>query len=123
MHSKCDNKEIKINGKANQVVEKLFRSLLNRYQNNLETSMKCSDFTFDCVHLLYYKCNKINPNHDESYIDSPDRIKYKKATINPTDKRYNKWFQYTITVALSHKEIGKNLEIIRKIKLFISKYN
>ena len=24
------------------------------------TSMKCSEFVFDCVHLLYYKLHKIN---------------------------------------------------------------
>ena len=32
MHSKGDNKEIMINDKANKVVKKLFKSLLNRYQ-------------------------------------------------------------------------------------------
>ena len=35
MHSKTDNKEININDKADEVIEKLFKSLLNRYQNNL----------------------------------------------------------------------------------------
>ena len=34
MHSKIDNVEIMINGKADKVVEELFESLLNRYQNN-----------------------------------------------------------------------------------------
>ena len=55
MSSKNDKKEIKINDKADEVMEKLFKSLLNRYQNNLETSMRVSDFIFDCVYLLYYK--------------------------------------------------------------------
>ena len=41
-----------------------------------------SDFIFDCVQLLYYKCHKINPNRGGSYIDSPVEIKSKKATIN-----------------------------------------
>ena len=39
--------------------------------------MRGSDVIFDCVHLLYYKCHKINPNHGRSYIDSPDWIKNK----------------------------------------------
>ena len=43
----------------------------------LETPMEGSDFTFGCDNLLYYKCNKINLKHDESYIDSPDWIKNK----------------------------------------------
>ena len=42
-----------------------------------------SDFIFDCVHLLYYKYHKINFKQSESYIDSLDWIKNKKATINP----------------------------------------
>ena len=33
--------------------------------------MRGSDFVFDYVHLLYYKCHNINPNRG-SYIDSPD---------------------------------------------------
>ena len=37
--------------------------------------MKGSDFVFDYVHLLYYKCHKINSNRDGSYIVSPDWIK------------------------------------------------
>ena len=36
MHSKSDSKEIKISDKADEVIEKLFKSLLNRYQNNVE---------------------------------------------------------------------------------------
>ena len=34
MHSKSDNKEIMINHKADEIVEELSESLLNRYQNN-----------------------------------------------------------------------------------------
>ena len=37
MHSKSDNKEIKINDYAGEVTEKLTELLLDRYQNNIET--------------------------------------------------------------------------------------
>ena len=84
--------------------------------------MKGSDFVFDYVHLLYYKCHKINPNRGGSYIDSPDWIKDKNATINPIDEKDNKCFQYTVTVALDYEEIGKHAETITKIKPFINKY-
>ena len=48
-----------------------------------------------------------NLNCGGSYIDSPDWIKNKKATINFIN--YNdKSFQLARTVALNHKEIGKN---------------
>ena len=82
MHSKSDNIEIIISDEVDEVIEKLFDSLKNRHQNNLG-SMRGSDFVFDYIHLLYYKCHRINLNRGGSYIDSPDWIESKKATINP----------------------------------------
>ena len=121
MHSKSDNIEIMISDEADEVIKELFDSLKNRYQNNLE-SMKGSEFVFDYVHLLYYKCHKINPTRGGSYIDSPDSIKKQKATINPINKKDNKCLQYVVSVALNHEEIGKNPERITKIETFINKY-
>ena len=54
---------------ANGVVNEIFESLLSRYQIGLETSTSESDFTFELVQLLYYKCYKINFKRRESYID------------------------------------------------------
>ena len=71
MHSKSHNIEIMMNDKADEIIEECFDSLKNRYQSNLEL-MKDSEFVFDYVQLLYYKCHKINPNRGRSYIDSPD---------------------------------------------------
>ena len=105
MHSKSDNIEIMIKDKADKVIEELFQSLLSRYQIGLETSVRGSKFIFEYVHLLYYKCHKISFKIGGSYIDSPDCINDKKATINPTNKKDNKCFQYAITVALNHEEI------------------
>ena len=65
MHSKSDNTEIMINDEANEVIKELFDSFKNRYQNNLE-SMKGSEFVFDYVQSLYYKCHKTNPNRGGS---------------------------------------------------------
>ena len=41
-------------------------------QIGLETSMRASDFIFDSVQLLHYKCHKINFKRGGSYIDSPE---------------------------------------------------
>ena len=49
--------------------------------------------------------------------------KQKKTTINPINKKDNKFFQYAVTVAISHKQIKKDLERITKIKPFINKNN
>ena len=92
----------------------MFDSLKNRYQNNLE-SKKGTEFIFDYVHLLYYKCHKINPNCGGSYIDSSDWIKNEKATIDPINKNDNKCFQYVVTVSLTHEKIAKHAERMTKI--------
>ena len=89
-----------------KLYKNLFDLLKNMYQNSLEL-MKGSDFVLDYVHLLYFKCHKINLNRGGSYIDSPGWIKNKKATINPINKKH---FQYAVAVALNHKEIGKILK-------------
>ena len=45
--------------KSDEVIKELVESLLPRYQIGLETSMKGSDFIFDCVNLLYYVIKQI----------------------------------------------------------------
>ena len=72
MHSKSDSIEIMIYSKADKVIQELSESFPTRYQTGLEELMKGSDFVFDCVNLLCYKCHKINLKHGGSYIDSPN---------------------------------------------------
>ena len=50
-----------INDDVDEVIEKLFESIKNRYQNNSE-SVEGSEFVFDYVHLMYHKFHKINLN-------------------------------------------------------------
>ena len=52
---------------------------------------------FDYVHLLYYKCNKINQSRGGSY----------KAKINHINRKDNNCSQYVVAVALNHEEIKK----------------
>ena len=51
--------------------------------------MRGSDFIFDCINLLYYKCHKINANRGGLYT-GPDLIKNKIVTINPISEKDNK---------------------------------
>ena len=110
-----------ISDEADEVIEELFNLFKKRYQNDLQ-SIRGSEFVSDYVHLLYYKCHRITFNRGGSYIDSPDCIKNKKATLNPINKKDNKCFQYAVTVALNSEEIKKDPQRI-KIKPFINKYN
>ena len=104
MHSRSDNIKLTSYNNANEVVDELFESLRWRYQGNLATSTRGSDFISDSFQLMYYKSHTVNFKRGGSYIDSPDWIKRKKATINPknTDDKY---FQYAVTVALNYEEI------------------
>ena len=94
---------------ANEVDDKLIDSTRSRYQNNLEISMNGSDFIFDSVHVMYYKCHKVNFRRGCSYIGYPDWIKKKKATINPKNED-DQCFQYAVTVALNYGEIESHPE-------------
>ena len=66
------------------------------------------DFIFDCIDLWYYKCQKINFKRGGSYIDSPNWIKNKKTTIDPTNEKDDKCSQYAVAVVLNHQEIKKD---------------
>ena len=47
MHPKSDDTEIMIDDKVDKIIEKLFLSLLFRYQIGLETSIKGSEFVLN----------------------------------------------------------------------------
>ena len=59
MHSKSNNIKFTPYNNANEVVDEPFESLLSRYQCTLETSMDRSEFIFDSVQLMYYKCYRV----------------------------------------------------------------
>ena len=103
-------KKIMVNDEADEVIKEIFQSIFSRYQIGLETTMKGSNFSFDCVNLFYYKWHKINMNCVGSHINSPYWTKNKKETINPIND--DKFFQ----------EVAQ-LEIISTIKPFVHKYN
>ena len=58
MRTKNDNIEIMMGGKTDEIIAELFKSLLQRYQEGLEKSMKGSEFIFESVDLLYYHLQK-----------------------------------------------------------------
>ena len=91
-----------LGSETDEIIEELFKSLLQRYQEGLEEPMKGSHFIFDSVDVLHYNLNKITLSRGESYIDFPEWLKNKKAIINPKNN-YDKCFQYAITVALNHE--------------------
>ena len=53
MHKKSDNIEIMMCSETDDIIDEFFKSLLQKYQEGLEESMRGSEFIFDSVDLLY----------------------------------------------------------------------
>ena len=66
-----------------EIVEELFGSLLQKYHCALGNTQEGNNYVFDGIDALYYKLRKTNLHRQGSYIDSPEWLKNKKATINP----------------------------------------
>ena len=116
MHKKSDNIEIMIGNETDEISKKHFESLLRKYEEGLEKSMKGIEFIFDSVDLLYYKLHRISLNRGGLYIDSPEWLKNKKPTINPKNNE-DKFLQYVGTVALNHEQIKKDPQKILSLLL------
>ena len=58
MHTKSNNIEIMVGSEIDEIIEELFESLLQRYQEGLEETMKGSEFIFGSVNLLHYPSSK-----------------------------------------------------------------
>ena len=95
---------------------------MERYQEELEESVKGTEFIFDSADILYYNLSKVRLSRGGSYIDSPKWLRNKKATINPRNND-DRCFQYAITVALNLEQIKNHPERISKIKPVINQYN
>ena len=81
-HTRSVNEEFMNGSDTDKIIKEIFKSLLQRYQENLQQKMRGSDFAFDGVNFLYYDFNKISISRGGSYIDSPKWLKDKKSTIN-----------------------------------------
>ena len=110
--SKKDSNETRtrhmMGSETDGVIEELFKSLQQRHQKGLEESMEGSHFTFDSVNALYYDLNKTRLSRGRSYMDSPEWLKNKKATINPQNEERWQVLSIYLTVALSHEQIKKD---------------
>ena len=112
---KSEALEIFIGSDTNDVIDRLFNTLSQRFQSAQETSNKRgSEFIPDSVELLYYHFQRIDIIRAESYIMSPDWLASKKATINPKNKKYNECFKWSIISGLNYNKI--NEKYLRKIE-------
>ena len=71
MRTKSDSLEIMTGSETDEIIEELFKFLLQIYQEGLEESMRGSEIVFDSVNALFYDFNKMCLSRGKSYIDSP----------------------------------------------------
>ena len=64
---------------TDEIIEDLFESFLQKYQEGLEESMAGSELTYDSRDTLYYNLNKVSLSRGASYIDSPRMAKKQKG--------------------------------------------
>ena len=111
-HVKSDNVEIRLDNDTSNITNELIKTFLSNYQKEEQILRNGSNYTFESVDMLGIHFHDIKLKRGKSYIESPKWLADKKATINLKNIKDNKRFQYTITVALNHREIGRNLQKI-----------
>ena len=122
MYSKSNNIETMMGSNTNEIIKNLFNSLLRRYHELLQVSMRRSEFVFDYVESLNYVFYKIDLKRSRSYIETPEWIQNKGATINCQNDD-DKCFQYPITIALNYNEIVNHHQRVNRVKPFIDQDN
>ena len=122
MHTRSVCKEFMSESETEEITEKLFRFLLQRYHDNLYEKMRGSDFIFNGVNYLFYHFNRVSISKGGSYVESLKWLKDKKCTVNQKNND-NKCFQYATTLALNFNKINKHPQRISRIKPFIESYN
>ena len=122
MYTRSDNEEFMIGDDTNEIIKSLFESFLQKFEENLQETMRGSDFEFDSINFFNCNFNKTSIYRGGSYIDSPKWLKDKKSTINPKNN-YLKCFQYAATLALNFDNINNHPEKISQIRPFIDQYN
>ena len=70
IYTRSTPEEFMIGSETEEVAEKLFMSILQKYQDNLQNKMKGSDFIFNGINYLYYDLNRITISKGGSYIES-----------------------------------------------------
>ena len=84
--SRSDNVICMPSSNTNKILEQLLSSLYEKFNDDLQLSRESSSFVYDSVEECNIHFNKIDLGRGASFIDTPEWLKHKKATINPQNK-------------------------------------
>ena len=108
--SRSDNIICLPTSNTDDILDQLLASLYEKYQQDLKTTHASSSFIYESVEECNISFNKTDLRRGASYIETPNWLKSKKATINPKNTQDVHCFMYAATITLYHKESGKNPE-------------
>ena len=91
---KSDNEDIRLGNDTSNIINKLYESFLSNYQKEEQILRNGSNLIFESVDVLGIHFHDIKLKRGSPYIEFPNWIAYKKATINPKNTKDNICFQY-----------------------------
>ena len=107
---KSENIKCLPSSNTDDILNKLFASLYEKYQEDIKLCHASSSFIYEIVGELNIDFNKLDLQRGVSYKPTPNWIKNKRATINLKNTKDVYCFMYAITIELYHKELGSNPE-------------
>ena len=90
---------------SEDILNQLIESLLEYFEDKLMICRTDSSYVFESIERFSIHFHKIDFRR---LIPIPYWIDVKKAVVNPKNKNDNFCFVYATTIAIYHKEIGKN---------------
>ena len=82
MHTRSITAKFMNGSETGEIIESLYRSLLQNYNDILQEKINGSDFVFNGINYFYYDFNRGSICTGGSYIDFPKWLKDKKSTVN-----------------------------------------
>ena len=99
-------------------------SLLQKFQDDLQLSRESSSFVYERVEECNIHFDRLDLRRGALFIDTPEWLKRKKATINPQNVNNVYCFMYAATIALYHIDLGNNSgRISKKLDILVHGFN
>ena len=109
---------------ANEILGHLLTSLLQKFQDDLQLSRESSSFVYESVEECNIHFDRLGLRRGALFIDTPEWLKRKKATINPQNVNNVYCFMYAATIALYHIDLGNNSgRISKKLDILVHGFN
>ena len=108
-HFSCsDNMICMPSSNTNEIIDKLLTSLHEKFDDHLVLSQESSSFVYESIEDRNIHFHKIDPCRGSSFIDTPEWLKNKKATINLQNANNPYCFMYAIAIVLFHEALDNN---------------